>query len=75
MIAGSVGIAGHLTITDGVTITGKSMVIKDISQAGSYSSGVPVVESQQWHRTYVRITQLEELSRRVRALEKQQQSK
>ncbi|MBI3560450.1 MAG: UDP-3-O-(3-hydroxymyristoyl)glucosamine N-acyltransferase [Gammaproteobacteria bacterium] len=70
LIGGGVGIAGHLSIADGVTITGMSLVIKDIDKPGSYSSGVPVEESQQWHRTYLRMKRLDELLRRVRSLEK-----
>jgi UDP-3-O-[3-hydroxymyristoyl] glucosamine N-acyltransferase len=50
MIGGMVGFAGHLTIADDVVITGCSLVSASIKQAGSYSSGMPTVESRAWRR-------------------------
>jgi UDP-3-O-[3-hydroxymyristoyl] glucosamine N-acyltransferase len=50
MIGGMVGFAGHLTIADDVTITGCSLVSASIRQAGSYSSGMPSVETRAWRR-------------------------
>ena len=41
MIAGAVGVVGHLTITDDVHITAMSLVTKSIAKSGSYSSGTP----------------------------------
>jgi len=70
LIGGCAGIAGHLTVADGVTITGMSFIARDIEHAGSYSSGLPAEESQHWHRLYVRFKQLDELARRIKALEK-----
>lgn len=75
LIGGMAGIAGHLQIADRVTITGMSFVAKDIDKSGSYSSGLPSEDTYQWHRTYVRIKQLDELMQRVRKLEKQLTSK
>ncbi len=48
--AGMVGFAGHLTIADDVSITGCSLVSASIKQAGSYSSGMPTVETRAWRR-------------------------
>ncbi len=50
MIGGMVGFAGHLTIADDVTITGCSLVSASIREAGSYSSGMPTVETRAWRR-------------------------
>ena len=50
MVGGMVGFAGHLTIADDVSITGCSLVSASIRQAGSYSSGMPVVETRAWRR-------------------------
>ncbi len=50
MIGGMVGFAGHLTIADDVSITGCSLVSASIKQAGSYSSGMPTVETRAWRR-------------------------
>jgi UDP-3-O-[3-hydroxymyristoyl] glucosamine N-acyltransferase len=50
MVGGMVGFAGHLTIADDVTITGCSLVSASIREAGSYSSGMPTVETRLWRR-------------------------
>lgn len=69
-IAGAVGIAGHLTIADGTHITAMTLVSKSILQPGVYSSGTAMEPNQQWKRNVVRFRQLDELSRRVKCLEK-----
>ena len=58
IFAGGVGVVGHINIADNVTITGMSMVTKSISEAGSYSSGTPMLESLHWKRAAVRFKQL-----------------
>ena len=58
MLAGAVGVVGHINIADNVTITGMSIVTKSISQAGSYSSGTGQFETNHWKRTVVRLRQL-----------------
>ncbi len=58
VLAGAVGVVGHINIADNVTITGMSMVTKSISEAGSYSSGTPMLESLHWKRAAVRFKQL-----------------
>lgn len=68
-IGGGSGLAGHIEICDGVQLTGMSMVTKSISQPGSYSSGIPVEPTQNWHKSVVRYRQLEKLHARVKALE------
>jgi UDP-3-O-[3-hydroxymyristoyl] glucosamine N-acyltransferase len=50
MIGGMVGFAGHLTIADDVVVTGCSLVSASIKKPGSYSSGMPTVESRLWRR-------------------------
>jgi UDP-3-O-[3-hydroxymyristoyl] glucosamine N-acyltransferase len=50
MIGGMVGFAGHLTIADDVVVTGCSLVSASIREAGSYSSGMPTVETRLWRR-------------------------
>ena len=59
MIGGAVGIAGHLTIADDVVVTGVSFVSASIKQAGSYSSGMPVVETRRWRRIVGRLRRME----------------
>lgn len=69
-LGGSVGILGHLQIVDDVHITARSLVTKSISQAGTYSSGTPLERNDRWHRNYVRFKQLDDMARRLRALER-----
>jgi UDP-3-O-[3-hydroxymyristoyl] glucosamine N-acyltransferase len=39
-----------LTIADDVVVTGCSLVSASIRRAGSYSSGMPTVETRAWRR-------------------------
>jgi UDP-3-O-[3-hydroxymyristoyl] glucosamine N-acyltransferase len=59
MIGGAVGIAGHLTIADDVVVTGCSLVSASIKEAGSYSSGMPAVETRRWRRMVARLRRLD----------------
>ena len=65
LIGGGVGIVGHLSICDKVTLTARSLVSSSIDQPGQYSSGVPLQESRQWRRNAARFRQLDQLARRV----------
>lgn len=69
IIGGQAGIAGHLKIADGVHITGMSMVTHSINEAGVFSSGIPHMPSKEWRKNAVRFKQLDEMARRLRALE------
>ncbi|MDE2304773.1 MAG: UDP-3-O-(3-hydroxymyristoyl)glucosamine N-acyltransferase [Gammaproteobacteria bacterium] len=66
MIGGMVGFAGHLTIADDVVVTGLTLVSASIRQSGSYSAGVPAVETREWRRT---VANLRRLGRRRRSTE------
>ena len=59
MIGGMVGFAGHLTIADDVVVTGCSLVSASIKKAGSYSSGMPTVESRLWRRMVAHLRRLD----------------
>lgn len=72
-ISGAVGIVGHLSIADDVTITGMSVVAKDITKSGTYSSGTPLLENRLWHRTSVRYKSLDKLAKTVSNMEKNNQ--
>ncbi len=64
-IAGAVAIAGHLTLADKVHITGMSMVSSSITEAGSYSSGVPLSPTKEWRKNAARFRQLDNLASRI----------
>lgn len=70
-IGGGVGILGHLEITDGVTVTATSLVTKSIKIPGVYSSGTPLEPNEQWHKNFARFKQLDQMARRLKALEKE----
>lgn len=70
MIAGASGISGHLNICDDVMIMAMSMVTADIRQPGQYASGLPLDTLASWKRNAARFRHLDELARRVKALEK-----
>lgn len=71
VIAGQCGIAGHIEIADGTQFTGMSMVTKSVSEAGVYSSGIPAEPNRLWRRNVARFRQLEQLEKRIKALEAQ----
>ncbi len=74
MLGGMVGVVGHLQITDDVYLTGKTMVSHSITKPGLYSGQLPFDEARRFRRNSARFQQLDELARRVRALEKGAQS-
>ena len=59
MIGGMVGFAGHLTIADDVVVTGCSLVSASIKKSGSYSSGMPTVETRAWRRMVAHLRRLD----------------
>jgi UDP-3-O-[3-hydroxymyristoyl] glucosamine N-acyltransferase len=59
MIGGMVGLAGHLTIADDVVVTGCSLVSASIKKSGSYSSGMPTVETRLWRRMVAHLRRLD----------------
>ena len=69
MIAGMVGIVGHLDICDDVAITGMSMVAQSIDEPGVYSGGIPAAPAALWRRLAARFKRSESLAQRVARLE------
>ncbi len=69
-IGGAVAIAGHLTVVDKVYITGMSMVTNSITEAGSYSSGVPLAPTKDWRKNAARFRNLDNLASRLIRLER-----
>jgi UDP-3-O-[3-hydroxymyristoyl] glucosamine N-acyltransferase len=69
-IAGLVGINGHIDIADNCIFTGMAMVTKNVTAAGVYSSGMPAAPNNEWNKTNARIKRLNNLTNRVKELEK-----
>lgn len=70
LIAGACGIGGHISIPDGTTILGMTMVTHQIHEAGVYAGGPPVMDNASWRRNMARLRKLDELARQVQRLTK-----
>lgn len=70
-IGGCVAIGGHIEIADKAMITGNSMVIKSIEQAGVYSSGMPHMNNRDWLKQNARLNKLDSLMQQVKKLTSQ----
>ena len=75
MIGGACAINGHIAITDNVVVTGDSMVMRGISEPGTYSSGVPAQKNKAWLKTTAHKLKIDDLFDRVKVLEKQLENK
>ena len=69
ILGGGVGISDNIEIADNVILTGRSNVANSIKQPGVYASVIPVVEAAKWRRILARIKQLDDLAKRIKALE------
>lgn len=72
LIGGASVINGHMSICDGVTVTGMSMVMRPIDKPGVYSSGIPLQSNKEWRKTAALTLNISDINRRLKALEKQQ---
>jgi len=70
IFAGQSGVVGHVTLCDGVHLTGGTIVTKSLTEPGSYSSGTAFSKTDDWRKNAVRFNQLDDLARRVKQLEK-----
>lgn len=76
MIGGACAIGGHIRLGDGVVVTGGSNVANSIEGPGVFSSTTTPVESNKaWRRNAVRFTQLDDMARRLRTLERDRNEK
>ncbi|OCG07469.1 UDP-3-O-(3-hydroxymyristoyl)glucosamine N-acyltransferase [Gilliamella sp. wkB178] len=72
LIGGASVINGHMEICDQVTVTGMGMVMRPISKPGIYSSGIPLQENKVWRKTASLVLHIDEMNKRLKALEKKQ---
>jgi UDP-3-O-[3-hydroxymyristoyl] glucosamine N-acyltransferase len=70
VVASQSGIAGHLKLGNQATVGAKSGVMRDVPDGGTVL-GIPAAPDKQAKRQMIAVTQLPELIRRVRELEKQ----
>lgn len=69
VLAGQAGVAGHIQLGDRVQVAAKSAALASVEK-GTAVAGIPAVEMRKWRRQTVLISRLEEMSRRLRALER-----
>ena len=70
-IAGGAGITGHVELTDHVHVSGVSSVTRSITKPGVYTGTVPAMEHAVWLKNFARLRQLDDMVRRVKALEQE----
>ena len=68
-IAGAAMIAGHLTICDDVNISAGTLIAKSITQAGTYTGGVPFLEHGNWLKNFSKMRHLDAMADKIRRLE------
>ncbi|MEI7344871.1 UDP-3-O-(3-hydroxymyristoyl)glucosamine N-acyltransferase [Dickeya chrysanthemi] len=70
MIGGASVINGHMEICDKVTVTGMGMVMRPITEPGVYSSGIPLQPNKVWRKTAALVMNIDEMSKRLKAVER-----
>jgi UDP-3-O-[3-hydroxymyristoyl] glucosamine N-acyltransferase len=70
-IAGAAAITGHVKLTDHVHVSGMTGATRSINKPGIYTGTVPPMEHASWLKNFARLRHLDDMVRRVRALEKE----
>lgn len=70
IVGGAAMIAGHVSIASGAVISGGSLVMKNITRPGQYTSVFPLEEHSHWLHNAAQIRHLAKLAERVSELEK-----
>jgi UDP-3-O-[3-hydroxymyristoyl] glucosamine N-acyltransferase len=70
MFAGMVGMGGHIEVCDDVTVNGKGMISKSITEPGVYASNFPIEPVRDWNRRVAKFKRIDKLLDRVSKLEK-----
>ena len=71
MIGGQVGIAGHLTIADGVKIGAKAGILSSVESNEEILLGAPAFGLNDFKKSYVVFRNLPDIAKRVKNLEKE----
>ena len=72
--AGRSGSVGHIDIGDNVHVAGTTVMMKSVSEPGAYGAGTPTSPIREWRKNAARFNQLDDMSKRLRRIEKQLQS-
>jgi UDP-3-O-[3-hydroxymyristoyl] glucosamine N-acyltransferase len=70
MFAGNSGAVNHITVCDDVIVMSQSVLTKDTTTPGVYSSSFPAKPARAWAKQVARFRRLEGLFARVKRLEK-----
>jgi len=68
-IGGASMVSGHLEIAGGSEIAGGTAITRSVSEPGVYASVFPFMPFAQWRRNAAQLRHLDEIARRIRALE------
>lgn len=69
-VGGQAGFAGHLEIANDVHIGGQGRVSRSVTEPGHYASGTGLMPVRDWARNAARYEELNEMAKRIDALEK-----
>lgn len=70
LIGGAAMFVGHIEIADGTIIGGGTAVTRSITEPGHYATCYPLQTQKEWAKNAVHIRHLNDISRRLKALEK-----
>lgn len=70
LIGGGVGISDNIEVTDNVVIMGRTLVSGSITKPGAYASSMLTDEVKNWRKNALRFKNLNEMEKRLKALEK-----
>ena len=74
LIGGGARILGHLQLADYVEVAAHTLVGKSIREAGSYAAIFPLAKQEDWRKNAVHLRHLDEMAKRIKALEQQMAS-
>lgn len=69
VLAGQAGVGDHVTLGDGVQVGAASAAVRSVAAGKTVSATVPPLEIGRWRRQAALLGRLDEMLRRVRALE------
>ena len=69
-IGGAAMLSGHLVLADDVHVSGGTAITSNVSAPGRYTGVYPFAEHTQWQRNAAVLSQLAQLRRRLRIIEK-----